>query len=66
MNPLLQYWYFHLPNFVLAAIMYTLLGRLILSFMAPPDWQELYLAGLRAHYPTGCGGDAFRNAAGAA
>jgi uncharacterized protein YggT (Ycf19 family) len=40
MNPLLQYWYFHLPNFVLAAIMYTLLGRLILSFMAPPNWQN--------------------------
>jgi uncharacterized protein YggT (Ycf19 family) len=40
MNPLLQYWHFHLPNFVLAAIMYTLLGRLILSFMAPPNWQN--------------------------
>ena len=26
-NPLLTYWYFHLPNFVLAALMYTLLGR---------------------------------------
>ncbi len=32
MNPLIQYWYFHLPNYVLAAIMYSLLGRLILSF----------------------------------
>ena len=32
MNPLLQYWYFHLPNFVIAAVMYSVLGRLILSF----------------------------------
>ena len=28
---LLQYWYYHLPNFVLAALMYTLLGRVLLS-----------------------------------
>jgi uncharacterized protein YggT (Ycf19 family) len=40
MNPLVQYWYFHLPNFVLAAIMYSLLGRLILSFFAPPGWSN--------------------------
>jgi uncharacterized protein YggT (Ycf19 family) len=40
MNPLIQYWYFHLPNFVLAAIMYTLLGRLILSFFVAPDWKN--------------------------
>jgi hypothetical protein len=29
--PVLSYWYFHLPNFVLAALMYTLLGRILLS-----------------------------------
>ena len=40
MNPLLQYWYFHLPNFVLAAVMYSLLGRIILSFFAQPDWKN--------------------------
>jgi uncharacterized protein YggT (Ycf19 family) len=40
MNPLLQYWYFHLPNFILAAVMYTMLGRLVLSFFAPPNWQN--------------------------
>lgn len=40
MNPLLQYWYFHLPNFALAAVMYSLIGRLILSFFAPPDWKN--------------------------
>ena len=40
MNPLIQYWYFHIPNLVLAAVMYTLLGRLILSFFVPPDWKN--------------------------
>jgi YggT family protein len=32
-NPLLTYWYFHLPNFVLAALMYTLFGRIILGLV---------------------------------
>lgn len=40
MSPILQYWYFHLPNFILAAVMYTMLGRLVLSFLASPDWQN--------------------------
>jgi uncharacterized protein YggT (Ycf19 family) len=40
MNPILQYWYFHIPNFLLAAVMYTVLGRIILSLFAPPDWQN--------------------------
>lgn len=30
-------WYFHLPNYVLAAVMYSLLGRFILSFFVPAD-----------------------------
>ena len=36
-NPLLTYWYFHLPNFVLAALMYTMLGRFLLGLMVDPD-----------------------------
>ena len=36
-NPLLIYWYFHLPNFVLAALMYTLLGRALLGLIVAPD-----------------------------
>jgi uncharacterized protein YggT (Ycf19 family) len=40
MNPLVQYWYFHIPNFVLAAVMYTMLGRIILSFLAPAGWNN--------------------------
>jgi YggT family protein len=35
--PLLTFWYFHLPNFVLAALMYTLLGRALLGLIVAPD-----------------------------
>lgn len=35
--PFLPYWYYHLPNFVLAAIMYTLLGRVLLGFFVDTD-----------------------------
>ena len=34
---LLTYWYYHLPNFVLAALMYTLLGRALLSLFLDAD-----------------------------
>jgi YggT family protein len=30
-------WYFTLPNFVLAALMYTLLGRVLLGLIIAPD-----------------------------
>lgn len=33
----LTYWYFHLPNFILAALMYTLLGRVLLALIVQPD-----------------------------
>ena len=31
------YWYYHLPNFVLAALMYTMLGRFLLGLMVDAD-----------------------------
>jgi YggT family protein len=34
--PFLGYWYYHLPNFLLAALMYTLLGRVLLSLFTEP------------------------------
>ena len=34
---LLSLWYFHLPNFILAALMYTLLGRVLLGFIFDAD-----------------------------
>ncbi len=36
-NPLIVYWYYHLPNFVLAAVMYTFLGRALLGLLVDPD-----------------------------
>jgi len=35
--PILSHWYFHLPNFLLAALMYTLLGRVLLSLFLDND-----------------------------
>jgi YggT family protein len=34
---LLSFWYYHLPNFILAALMYTLLGRAILGLVVGPE-----------------------------
>jgi hypothetical protein len=36
-NQLLTYWYYTIPNFVLAAIMYTIIGRILLSLFFEPD-----------------------------
>lgn len=36
-NPLLASWLYLAPNFVLAALMYTLLGRVLLGLFVPPD-----------------------------
>ena len=35
---------FHLPNFVLAALMYTLLGRVLLGLFVDAGFAELHLA----------------------
>lgn len=34
---LAAYWYFHLPNFIIAALMYTLMGRVLLGLLVQPD-----------------------------
>jgi hypothetical protein len=34
------YWYFHIPNFVLAALVYTLMGRFVLGFFVPENWEN--------------------------
>ncbi|MFN3655694.1 MAG: hypothetical protein ACK4UO_00400 [Pseudolabrys sp.] len=36
-NPLLASWLFTAPNFILAALMYTLLGRVLLGLIVAPD-----------------------------
>jgi uncharacterized protein YggT (Ycf19 family) len=33
----LSYWLFNVPNFVLAALMYTLLGRVLLGLIVQPE-----------------------------
>ena len=37
---LVGYWYYHLPNYVLAALIYTLLGRFVLSLFVPEAWPN--------------------------
>ena len=36
-NPFWQQWYFHLPNYALALLAYTLIGRFLLSLILRPD-----------------------------
>jgi hypothetical protein len=36
-QPMFASWLFHVPNFVLAALMYTLLGRALLGLIVAPD-----------------------------
>ena len=36
-HSILTYWYFVLPNFLLAALMYTLLGRALLALIVGPE-----------------------------
>ena len=32
-----SYWYFHVPNYLLAILIYTMLGRFLLSLILPPN-----------------------------
>ncbi len=41
-------WYFHLPNFVLAVVMYTMLGRALLGLFVEPDSKNYIWRGFRA------------------
>jgi hypothetical protein len=35
-NQFLAYWYYTIPNFLLAAVMYTIIGRVLLSMFFDP------------------------------
>jgi hypothetical protein len=51
-NPILEFWYFHLPNYALAALMYSVLGRFILSFFFPPgSTNYIFIAFVRLTNP---------------
>jgi hypothetical protein len=36
----LTYWYYYLPDYVLAVLMYTVLGRIVLSLLIDPESQN--------------------------
>jgi len=40
MNDFWTHWYFHIPNYVLALIMYVMLGRLVLGLFVPENWDN--------------------------
>ncbi|MCR4378008.1 MAG: YggT family protein [Rhodospirillales bacterium] len=35
-----QYWYYNIPNYLLAALSYTMLGRFLLGFFVPDEWNN--------------------------
>jgi uncharacterized membrane protein len=37
----MDFWYFFIPNLLLAALMYTLLGRFLLSLVFKPDSDKV-------------------------
>lgn len=41
-------WYFHLPNFILAVVMYTMLGRALLGLLVEPASQNYIWRGFCA------------------
>jgi len=45
-------WHFQIPNYLLAAVMYSLLGRFLLSIFMPPDSKNyIYRAFVRITDP---------------
>ncbi len=47
MNSFWSLWYFNVPNFLLAMVMYTMLGRVILGLMLHNDSQNYICRGFR-------------------
>jgi len=37
---LIGHWYYHLPNYILAVLIYTLLGRFVLGMFVPEGWPN--------------------------
>ena len=36
----LEYWYYNIPNYVLAALIYTVVGRALLGMFVPDQWDN--------------------------
>lgn len=45
--PFWSHWYFHIPNYLLAAVFYTLFGRFLFSLFVPHDWPNYIWRGFR-------------------
>lgn len=41
----LQYWYYHLPNYALAVLMYACIGRFLLGLFVDPNWRNFIWRG---------------------
>lgn len=44
----LDYWFFHIVNYLLAAVAYTLIGRMLLSILVKPDSNFFVMRFFRA------------------
>lgn len=40
MEYFLTYWYFHIPNYLVAVVIWTMLGRFVLGLFVPQDWDN--------------------------
>jgi uncharacterized protein YggT (Ycf19 family) len=43
-----QHWYYHLPNYALAVMMYAALGRFVLGLFVDPNWTNFIWKGFVA------------------
>jgi YggT family protein len=46
-HPFWVYWYFHIPNYLAALVMYTLIGRFFLTFLFSADAPNYIWRGFR-------------------
>lgn len=46
-NPFWTHWYYHLPNYAMAVVIYTLIARFLLGFFVPPGWNNYIWRGFR-------------------
>lgn len=43
-----EYWYYNIPNYILALLMYTVMGRAILALFVPDAWGNYIWRAFRA------------------
>lgn len=47
-SSLVQYWYFHLPNYALAVMQYAAFGRFLLGMFVDENWSNYIFRGFKA------------------